>query len=207
MLASRQIPMEGEQSKELTRILEAFRSGDAEAEKRVAALLWAELGARAARLMRKERRRRPDHSLETFALFNETWLRLKTSDALAQIADGMGLAQAATKIMKQVLIDHARTRNAKKRVGGRRRVPLDAVLDRLEGRDLGEMVALNDALAELARTQSEQVSQVVWLRFVEDYGVKEVADKLNITVYMVERASSIGRDFLLGHLLGERQES
>jgi RNA polymerase sigma factor (TIGR02999 family) len=198
--------MEAEQSEELTRILEAFRSGDVDAEKRLAALLWNELGERAARLMRQERRRRPDHSLETFALFNETWLRLKTSDALAQMLDGMGLTQAATNIMKQVLVDHARTRKAKKRGGGRRRVPLDAVLDRFEGRDL-EMVALNEALEELARTRSELVSQVVWLRFVEDYEVKEVAAKLNITVYMVEKASSIGRAFLRGRLFGEKQDS
>src|SRR4051812_41912904 len=100
---------------ELTRTLEAFRSGDADAENRLAALLWAEVGARAARLMRQERRRRPDHSLETLALFNETWIRLRTGEALAHMRDGLGLTQAATNIMKQVLVDHARTRNAQKR--------------------------------------------------------------------------------------------
>ncbi len=145
--------MEGDQSEELTRTLEAFRAGDADAEKRLAAQLWAELGSRAARLMRQERRRRPDHSLETMALFNEAWLRLKTSDALAQMLDGVGLTQAATNIMKQVLIDHARTRNAKKRVGGRRRVPLDVVLDRLEARDL-EMVARTRPSRSLPRPRA-----------------------------------------------------
>ncbi len=74
--------------------------------------------------MRHERR---DHTLEPGALVHEAVLRLLGGDALAEISDGRNLRAAAAQAMRQVLVDHARRRNARKREGQRARVPLDDV--------------------------------------------------------------------------------
>ncbi len=193
--------MDGDPRAELTQTLEALRSGDPSAEARLGELLWRELQRRAAQLMNLERRLRPEHTLETRALFNETWLRLKAGDSLQRMKDGMGLVQAASQVMREVLIDHARARNAQKRLGGRKRVPLDAVIDHLEAKGW-DLLALNEAIEELAKTRSDLVSQIIWLRYVEEYEVKEVAEMLGVTIYRVERASALGLAFLRGRLGG-----
>ena len=74
------------------------------------------------------RREQPDHSLQPSALVNEALIRLFDGNVLARAQDRRYLFAAAAQAMRQVLVDHARQRNAAKRAAADERVPLDQVL-------------------------------------------------------------------------------
>src|SRR4051794_34147127 len=99
---------------DLTELLAAARGGREGAEDRLVAAIYAELRCIAGGLMRRER---PGHTLQPSALVHEALLRLLGGDALDDVPDRGCLFAAATKAMRQVLVDHARRRGAAKRAG------------------------------------------------------------------------------------------
>jgi RNA polymerase sigma factor (TIGR02999 family) len=109
-----------EQRGELTAILYEARSGDADARDRLVRAIYAELRRTAGGLMRRER---PGHTLQASALVHEALLRLLDGDALADIPNRRCLFAAAAQAMRQVLADHARRRNARKREQSHPRSP------------------------------------------------------------------------------------
>jgi RNA polymerase sigma factor (TIGR02999 family) len=102
--------------------------------------------------------------------------------------------------MRQILVDHARKRNAAKRAGGYRRVPLDEVLDHFEGQH-ANVLDLDGALDELAGLHERQ-SQVVMLRFFGGLTMAQVAQQLNVSVATVENDFRMARACLRRHLAG-----
>jgi len=118
---------------ELTALLVEARAGDGAAKERLTRAVYGELRRMADALMRRER---PDHTLQPSALVNEALIRLFDSDALDRAQDRRYLFAAAAQAMRQVLVDHARRRDADKRAGRRERVPLDRVLQYFEERRL-----------------------------------------------------------------------
>ena len=105
---------------DLTALLEAARAGGEDTKDRLVRAAYGELRRMAAGFMRRER---TDHTLQPSALVNEAVIRLLDGGALVKAQDRRHLFAAAAQAMRQALVDHARTRGAAKRAGGRGRVP------------------------------------------------------------------------------------
>ncbi len=162
-------------------------------------LVHDELRRIAGARMRGERR---DHTLEPTALVHEAYLRLVDQDAL-QWEDRAQFLAAAAHVMRQVLIAHARTRNAKKRGGDRARVTLhDAPAD--DGQvdvDVLDLHAKLEALNEL----SERRARVVELRFFGGLTFEESAHVLGIAPKTVEADWYLARTWLRREMKADRE--
>jgi RNA polymerase sigma factor (TIGR02999 family) len=189
--------MAAEVQQELTLILGKARDGDERARGELLARVYDELRRVASGLMRRER---PDHTLSPTAVVHEAVIRLLGEHVFDKAADRSFLFAAAARAMREVLIDHARRRTADRRGGGRRRVPLDAVVDYFEGQGL-DVVAVHEALDRLAERDPRQ-AQVMTLRYFGGMTVAEVAAALGVSVVTVERDWRLARAWLLGELGG-----
>jgi RNA polymerase sigma-70 factor (ECF subfamily) len=158
-------------------------------------LLHAKLYRLATQAMAGERK---DHTLQPTALLHEAWLRLAVAKELGPDADPAHLFHAAARAMRQVLFDHARRRGARKRVGKRRRVHLDSILDRCAEHHL-DAQELHDALDALARVH-ERPATVITLRFLGRLKVEEVAELLDVSQRTVENDYRLARAWLRRHL-------
>jgi RNA polymerase sigma factor (TIGR02999 family) len=176
---------------EVTTLLDAIRSGDEEAKRRLVERVYRELHQVAAQLMRQEH---DSHTLQPTALLHEAFVRLLRSDALQQSSNRHYLFGAAVRAMREVLVDHARQRRAGKRGGGLRREPFDALLAYYEEKNL-DVVALHEALDDLATFHARQ-AQVVTLRFFGGCTVPEIAEQLGVSVSTVESDFRIARAWL-----------
>ncbi len=105
----------------ITALLQAWSQGDVEARDRLMPLVYDELRRRAARHLRRER---PGHTLQPTALVHETYLRLLGQDRAAWQNRSQFFA-VASQMMRRILVDHARTRQAAKRPAAKLRVTLD----------------------------------------------------------------------------------
>src|SRR5262245_32422641 len=181
----------------VTVVLGRARAGDENARGELVTLVYDELRRVAGRLMRRER---ADHTLSPTAVVHEAVIRL-LGEEIFQRADDRGfLFASAARAMREVLIDHARTRSAGRRGGGRRRVPLDAVVDYFEEQGL-DVVAVHEALDRLAELDARQ-AQVMTLRYFGGMTVPEVAAALGGSVVTVERDWRLARAWLGGQLGG-----
>src|SRR5262245_8837841 len=111
-------------SGEITRLLDAVRRGEPDAESDLVLLVYQELRSMASRYMRNER---PDHTLQPTALVHETYLRLMRREH-ATPQDRNHFFATASTVMRRILVDHARERLAAKRGGGKAKVELDDFL-------------------------------------------------------------------------------
>ncbi|MBW3534171.1 MAG: sigma-70 family RNA polymerase sigma factor [Gemmatimonadetes bacterium] len=161
-----------------TRLLRRVRDGDGEALDRLVAMVYGDLRQVAARQLRHERQ---DHTLHATALVHEAYVRLAGGDGL-DVTDRTHFLAVAARAMRQVLVDHARRRNAAKRGGGWTRTTLtsgDAVLDV----DAAELLALDRALDEL----DERQRQVVEMRFFGGMEEEEIGAFLGVSSRTVRR--------------------
>jgi RNA polymerase sigma factor (TIGR02999 family) len=181
----------------LTLILGRARDGDERARGELVTLVYDELRRVAARLMRRER---TDHTLSPTAVVHEAVIRLLGNAVFDTAADRSYLFASAARAMREVLIDHARRRAADRRGGGRRRVPLDLVVDNF-GRQGLDVVAVHEALDRLAELNERQ-SQVMTLRYFGGLTVPEVAAALGVAVVTVERDWRLARAWLGVQLKG-----
>jgi RNA polymerase sigma-70 factor, ECF subfamily len=181
----------------LTMILGRARAGDERARGELIARIYDELRRVAARLMRRER---PDHTLPPTAVVHEAVIRLLGEGVFDRAADRSYLFAAAARAMREVLIDHAGRRAAGRRGGGRRRVPLDAVVDHFEGQGL-DVFAVHQALDKLAALDGRHV-QVMTLRYFGGMTVAEVAAALGVSVATAEQDWRLARAWLAGQLGG-----
>jgi RNA polymerase sigma-70 factor, ECF subfamily len=182
----------------LTLMLGRARAGDEGARDEVVALVYDELRRVAARLMRRER---ADHTLSPTAVVHEAVIRLLGEAVFDKAADRSYLLASAARAMREVLIDHARRRDASRRGGGRRRVALDSVVDYFQGQGL-DLVAVHEALDRLAELNGRQ-AQVMTLRYFGGMTVPEVAAALGVAMVTVERDWRLARAWLAGQLGGE----
>jgi RNA polymerase sigma factor (TIGR02999 family) len=128
----------------VTQLLQAWRQGDAAALERLLPLVYADLRRRASRYLARER---AGHSLETADLIHEAYLRLSGAQAV-DWRDRAHFFALSARLMRQVLVDRARSRSYGKRGGGRRQVTFDEAL--VCGELDWDMVALDEALHALA---------------------------------------------------------
>ena len=186
-----------ESPRDLTLILGKARAGDDGARSELVTLVYDELRRVAARLMRRER---SDHTLSPTAVVHEAVIRLLGEEVFDRAADRSFLFASAARAMREVLIDHARRRAADRRGGGRRRVPLDAVVDYFEQQGL-DVVAVHEALDRLAELDARQ-AQIMTLRYFGGMTVPEVAAALGVSVVTVDRDWRLARAWLAGQLGG-----
>jgi RNA polymerase sigma factor (TIGR02999 family) len=165
-------------------------TGDEAALQRLVPLVHDELHRIAARCMAGERM---GHSLQATALVNEAYLRLPDVQHVNWQDRGHFLAMAA-RLMRRILVDHARAKLYQKRGGGLKRVALEDVnvASALPGR---ELVALDDALTELAK-KDERQCRIVELRFFGGLTVEETAAVLDVSAATVMRDWNLAKAWL-----------
>lgn len=178
----------------VTELLLAWGEGDQSALNLMIPLVHAELRHIAARYMARERL---DHTLQPTALVNEVYLRLVEVERVRWQNRAHFLAVAA-RLMRRILVDFARSRRYQKRGGGGERVAFDEalVIDVGRGHDL---LALDDALDELARVDDRQ-SQIVVMRFFAGLTVDEIAGVLGVSTATVMRDWKLAKSWLLREL-------
>ena len=182
---------------DLSLLLQDVRAGRDGAQDRLVQAIYAELRRTAGGLMRRER---PGHTLQTTALVHEALLRLLDGDTLADVPNRRYLLAAAAQAMRQVLVDHARRRNARKRDGNRVRVPLDQVLAGFDEKGL-DVIDLHEALERLAQ-EHPRPAQVVDLRYFGGLSIPEVAEALAVSDTTIESDWRFARAGLKGQLGG-----
>ena len=179
-----------ESSQDISRLLAECSSGDRSAFNGLLPLVHDELHRLAAAHMRRER---TDHTLQTTALVNEAYLRLVDQKS-AQWQDRVHFFAVASKVMRQILIDHARSHARAKRGGGETRISLDEVAVVSDERS-EELLALDEALRKLAK-KDQRKSEVVELRFFGGLSIEETAEVLKVTAKTVVRDWSMARAWL-----------
>jgi RNA polymerase sigma factor (TIGR02999 family) len=186
--------MQGKPDGEITGLLGAFGKGDPEAEARLMDLTYRELRKIAAGHMRRERSGR---SLQTTDLVHEAYLRLVDQATIAW-RDRGHFFQVAAHVMRQILIDRARKRNAGKRGGGVLQISLDRVLDIAEANG-GDLLVLEEALARLEKADGRQC-QVVEMRFFAGMSEDEIAEVLGVSSRTINREWRMARAWLYKEL-------
>jgi RNA polymerase sigma factor (TIGR02999 family) len=185
-------------SAEITRLLQAWGSGDESALERLTPLVYDELRRIAHQHTRKER---GPNLLQTTAIVHEAWLRL-VNTTNANWADRAHFFAVSSKIMRRILVDLARARLAAKR--GRQAdweehsAPID--LDAIPATEpAASLIALDDALTDLARFDLRK-AQVIELRFFGGLSVEETASTLGISPQSVMRDCKLARAWLAREL-------
>jgi RNA polymerase sigma factor (TIGR02999 family) len=186
-----------EQPHEFTLILGRARAGDERARGELIALVYDELRRVASGLMRRER---ADHTLSPTGVVHEAVIRLLGDAIFDKAADRSYLFASAARAMREILVEHARRRAAGRRGGGRRRVPLDRVVESFEAKDL-DVIALHEALDRLAEWNQRQ-SQIITLRYFGGLTMAEVAESLGVSIVTVERDWRVARAWLGSQLRG-----
>jgi RNA polymerase sigma factor (TIGR02999 family) len=183
----------------VTELLRAWSDGDDGALERLTPLVAAELRRLARGHMRRERR---GHTLQTTALMNEAFLRL-TDARRVRWQDRAHFLGIAARLMRRVLVDHARSRGYVKRGGGARRVTLDEGL--VSSREpVLDVVALDRALEALSAVDARK-ARLIDLRFFGGLSVEETAEVLQVSPDTVKRDWRIAKLWLLRELAGPQQ--
>ncbi|MBV6521211.1 MAG: hypothetical protein MNPFHGCM_01343 [Gemmatimonadaceae bacterium] len=159
------------------------------ASERLFSLVYAELHDLAVHYMRSER---SDHTLQPTALVHEAFLRLygQRDTSWKNRSHFFGIASQA---MRRILVDHARRRRANKREGGDR-ITLDESVAEAPQRSV-DMIALDDALVELAALDARQ-ARVVELRYFGGLDIEQTAEALGVSAATVKRDWTFARAFL-----------
>jgi RNA polymerase sigma factor (TIGR02999 family) len=183
---------------EIEALLEACRQGDAQACEALFKRVYDDLRRMAGNLMVHER---DNHTLQPTALVHEAYLKVFVGQPLRS-ADRAYFFAAQARAMRQLLVEHARRRNAMKRPDHRDRVPLDDILEHFEITHRVAMHDLDKALKKL-QAMSERQHQVVVLRFFGGLGWKEIAELVDTSVSTVEKDWQAGRAWLRMQLRSE----
>lgn len=195
------------QRHDVTQILSDMHGGDKQSLEKLLPMIYDELHALAESQLRQER---AGHTLQATALVNEAYLKLVELKHIRWEGRAHFFG-AAARIIRRILVDHARGKDRLKRGGDRRRIPLDAsairdVTD--HGTDSVDLIALHEALEKLEALDARQ-SKIVELRFFGGLGMKEIADVLGVSLRTVEGDWSMARAWLSTQLAaaGESPET
>lgn len=165
---------------EVTRVLRSAEAGERGDLESLLPLLYDEMRGLAGALLRRER---AGHTLQPTALANEAWIRLVDAKDLHWQGRAHFLGLAA-RVMRRVLIDHARRRDADKRGGDLHRVTLTDVTPILGSPEI-DLLALDEALSALA-AEDDRKARVVEFRFFSGMTMPEVAEALGVSLSTAE---------------------
>ena len=189
--------MARDDAREITGLLVAWRSGDGDALAELMPRVYRRLKEIAGHLARRERQGR---SLETTALVHEAYLRLVDLKRITW-RDRVHFFAMCARIMRRVLVDHARHHGREKRGGSAFRVDTGE-LGRLPSERAPELMALDDALSQLAEHDA-QMAQIVELRFFGGLDREEIAEVIGISTATVTRRWRTARAWLIRYLKRE----
>jgi len=174
---------------DVTALLQQWRAGDHAALEQLIPIVYDELRRVARARLRQER---PDHTLQPTALVHEAYLRLIGSRSVPAQSRAQLFAVAA-RLMREILVDHARRKAARKRGGtptqlvfGESTTPQTAIVD---------LLALDEALNEL-HTLDPRLCQVVELKFFAGLNIDETAETLHVSTATVERDWTVSKAWL-----------
>jgi RNA polymerase sigma factor (TIGR02999 family) len=184
----------GAPSADVTGLLQAWGRGDSKAGEELATMIYSDLRRLAARKLRRET---PAHTLSPTALVHETYLRLVDQRRAAWQNRKQFFAVAA-RIMRRVLVDHAREKRAAKRGGSWCRVSFDDAQAAGEPRDV-DFLALEEALDQLAERDPDKV-RMIELRFFGGLSLDETAEVLGVSAATVTREWRMARAWLFRRL-------
>jgi len=178
---------------DVTQLLIQSRTGDRAALDRLMPLVYGELHLIASRYLRMER---TGHTLQSTALVNEAYLRLV--DQRSGWLNRAHFFAIAARVIRSVLVDHARARLAAKRGGVKLTVSLDEAVAVPDGRQF-QLTAVDDALTSLNR-MDEQQGRIVELRFFGGLTIEETAAVLQISPSTVKRDWILAKTWILREL-------
>ena len=173
----------------VTQLLRESRRGDQDATNRLIPVVYDHLHALASRYMRSER---PDHTLSATALLNEAYLKLAGTDVEWQ--DRSHFFVIASRVMRQILVDHAKAHNRQKRGAGGRKVALEEI-DLAATPSPAGIVELDEALTRFAR-QDERKARLMELLYFGGLTYEEAAQALEISEVTVHRDVKIAKAWL-----------
>lgn len=185
--------------RDTTAMLERLQAGDGSAASELLPIVYKELRALAGHILQDEPLH---HTLQPTAIVHEAYLRL------ISVPDGSWTGRAhflavAAKAMRQILIDHARRRNAAKRGGrGWNRITLDRALDAMESNTI-DATDLDEALCRLAE-RNERQARIVELRVFGGLTVEEVSQVMDLGRTSVNSDWTIAKAWLKRELLGSQ---
>jgi RNA polymerase sigma factor (TIGR02999 family) len=179
---------------DVTGLLLSWRQGDAAALDRLVPLVYDELRRVARRHLQREL---PGHALQATALVHEVYLRLVDVDRLT-LKNRTHFFAVAAKLMRQILVDHARRQHADKRGGGATMVSLQDVSPAAQPPSV-DVLALDQALEALSAIDVRQ-GGVVELRFFAGLDIDETAEALGISTATVEREWALAKAWLFRRL-------
>jgi RNA polymerase sigma factor (TIGR02999 family) len=171
-------------------LLERLRGGDQSVLNEIVTALYDELRRIAARHLPAER---PEHTLQTTALVHEAYLRL-FADAPRKFADRVHFLAVASHVMREVLVDYARSRAAKKR-GGAAAWTTSLPLGAEAGVDRPGLLELDRALEALTR-EDKSLTQLIEMRYFGGMTAKETAEALGQSVHVVRHDLRLAQAWL-----------
>ena len=183
---------------QITQLLGAWRGGDPAALDKLIPLVQPVLQQLAHRYMSKER---PGHTLQTTILVHDAYLQL-ADQTHPDWQNRAHFFAVAAQLMRRIMVDHARQRQALKRGGGALKVTLDEAVHAVESRAV-ELLALDEALEKLAAFDQRK-ADVVEMRYFGGLTMEEIADVLKVHVNTVSREWSAARAWLFATLSGEK---
>ena len=181
-------------NQDVTQLLAAWCGGDEGALTRLIPVVYQELRRVARAHLRGEA---SDHMLQTTALVHEAYLRLVGLDRMT-LQNRTHFFAVAARLMREILVDHARRKNAVKRGRG---IAIVTLNDTIAGNDQGivDVLALDEALTDLA-SLDERLCRVVELRFFTGLSIAETTDALGVSSATVERDWTVAKAWLLQRL-------
>ena len=176
---------------DVTRILEAIQHGDGRAADELLPLVYEELRKLAAHKMANEM---PGQTLQPTALVHEAYIRLidQTQPAYQSRAHFFGIA---AQVMRQVLVDHARSRNAAKRGGGVEKLAINLESLSISTERPEQLLALEDAMQALAKFDAQK-ARLVEMRFFGGLTAEESAQIFELPVQTVRRELRVAQAWL-----------
>jgi RNA polymerase sigma factor (TIGR02999 family) len=184
-------------SKRIDTLLAEWGKGNEEARDALIPVVYDELRRLARRHLWKER---PGHTLQSAALVNEAYLRLAGHKA-PQWRNRAHFFGVAAQLMRHILVDHARSRQAAKRGGGVTRLALDTEFS-VATKPTIDIVTLDDALGKLADLDGQQ-ARVIEMRFFGGLSIEETAVVLDVSSATVKRDWVTARAWLQRELKRE----
>ena len=184
----------------ITRLLQAWSGGDADALEQIVVLVYPELRRIARRCLTRER---PGHTLQATALVNEAYLRLIDIHKM-QFRDRAHFFAVGARIMRRILVDHARSKGYAKRGGGALRVDFNEALV-VSGEADPALVRMDDALNELAAFDPRK-AQIVEMRYFGGLNANDIATVLGVSPQTVNRDWSLAKSWLAREMRGDQPD-
>ena len=177
-------------TQDVTGLLQQWRAGNADALERLLPLVYEELRRVARARLRQEQ---PGHTLQATALVHEAYLRLIGSRSLRP-QNRAHLFAVAARLMREILVDHARRKAARKRGGSATIIALDESVAAPEVATV-DLLALDEALTELHALDA-RLCRVVELKFFAGLNIDETAEALQVSTATVERDWTVSKAWL-----------